>query len=198
MAMIQTLRRSLLVLLGGSLFWLGAEQALAQGKTQEKAAPLLTGSRVTADRLEDALAVPPKDAPPDAQMRGFRPASPGQKPKRWGPGKANLLITFVTAKAELTDSSRAQLDVLAKAMQRDALAGVSFRIEGHADARGDAEANRVLSLARAEAVAAYLSDKHGVLKERLKPEGKGATEPMNKARVDAPENRRVTVVSMRV
>jgi len=54
-----------------------------------------------------------------------------------------------------------------------------------------------LSLARAEAVSAYLSSAHGVLPERLKPVGKGSTEPMNTTRVDAPENRRVTIVSTR-
>jgi flagellar motor protein MotB len=55
----------------------------------------------------------------------------------------------------------------------------------------------LLSLARAESVAKYLATSHGILTERLKPEGKGSTEPMNKSRIDAPENRRVTIVSMR-
>ena len=50
---------------------------------------------------------------------------------------------------------------------------------------------------RAEAVVKYLVSKHGVLPERLQPQGKGSAEPLNKARVDAPENRRVTIVTVR-
>jgi outer membrane protein OmpA-like peptidoglycan-associated protein len=151
---------------------------------------------VTEDALVDALAIEGPQVAPGA-TRGFRPAPPGQKPKPYGPGKANLLVTFVTGQSELTDEARSILDKLAKAMQSDTLAGLSFRVEGHADARGDPQSNQALSLARAEAVAAYLSSAHGVLGERLKPVGKGSSEPMNTARVDAPENRRVTIVSTR-
>ena len=162
----------------------------------DDAAPVLQGSQVTEDALVDALAIEGPQVAPGA-TRGFRPATPGDKPKPYGPGKASLLVTFVTGAAELTDESRSILDKLAKAMQSDTLAGLSFRVEGHADARGDAQRNMTLSLARAEAVSAYLSSAHGVLPERLKPVGKGSTEPMNTTRVDAPENRRVTIVSTR-
>jgi outer membrane protein OmpA-like peptidoglycan-associated protein len=157
--------------------------------------PVLQGTQVTEDALVDALAIEEPTA--TGATRGFRPAPPGQKPKPYGPGKANLLVTFVTGSAELTAESQSILDTLAKAMQSDTLAGLSFRIEGHADARGDPQRNLELSLARAETVAQYLSTRHGVLPERLKPIGKGSTEPMNPARVDAPENRRVTIVSTR-
>lgn len=157
--------------------------------------PVLQGNQVTEDALVDALAIEEPTA--TGATRGFRPAPPGQKPKPYGPGKANLLVTFVTGSAELTAESQAILDTLAKAMQSDTLAGLSFRIEGHADARGDPQRNLELSLARAETVAQYLSARHGVLPERLKPIGKGSTEPMNTTRVDAPENRRVTIVSTR-
>ena len=37
----------------------------------------------------------------------------------------------------------------------------------------------------------------GILAVRLKPEGRGSREPINRQRVDAPENRRVTIVSVR-
>lgn len=156
---------------------------------------LLQGAKLTPETIVDQLAIP--DPAASGQQRGFRPARTGEKPKRYGPGRANLLVTFVTGSGELTDGARQILDKLAKAMQDDALAGVSFRIQGHADARGNADANQELSLQRAKSVAEYLASRHGILAERLKPEGKGSSEPMNKQRVDAPENRRVTIVSQR-
>jgi outer membrane protein OmpA-like peptidoglycan-associated protein len=107
------------------------------------------------------------------------------------------LITFTTASSELTGESKASLDVLARALQSDALAGFSFRVEGHSDPRGDAMRNLELSQRRAESVAAYLVQAHGILPERLKAIGKGASEPLNTARIDAPENRRVSIVTLR-
>lgn len=158
------------------------------------AEPVLRGSQVTTDSLIDALAI--EGPAGSGATRGFRPARPGEAPKPAGPGRASLLVTFVTGSSALTAESRGILDTLAKAMQSDALAGLSFRIEGHADARGSAELNQALSRDRADAVARYLVDRHGVLRDRLRPEGRGSSEPMNRERVDAPENRRVTIVSL--
>jgi outer membrane protein OmpA-like peptidoglycan-associated protein len=161
-------------------------------------APVLKGSEVTEDALVDALAIEGPAAPSGA-TRGFRPAKPAtdagaHKP---APGKASLLITFPTDSAELTPEARATLDTLARAVQSDALAGFSFKVEGHADARGDAERNLKLSQLRAEAVVAYLISQRGILPERLTAVGKGSTEPLNSTRIDAPENRRVTIVTIR-
>lgn len=162
---------------------------------------VLKNNQVTESALIDALNIEAPQAASGA-TRGFRPAGPGvaaaavpSKPA--GPGRANLLISFDTNSATLTGDSRAALDTVGKALQSDALAGLSFRVEGHADARGDTEANRKLSQQRAEAVVSYLVSNHGVLPERLFPQGKGSAEPLNKDRVDAPENRRVTIVTMR-
>lgn len=157
---------------------------------------------VTESALIDALAVEPP-AVASGATRGFKPAAPGgatqanvpSKPA--GPGRANLLITFATNSATLTPESQGALDTVAKALQSDALAGLTFRVEGHADARGDADANQKLSQARAESVVNYLTTKHGVLPERLTAQGKGSSEPLNKAKTDAPENRRVTIVTTR-
>jgi OmpA-OmpF porin, OOP family len=156
---------------------------------------------VTESALIDALAIEPPPAGTGA-TRGFKPAAPGATAaavpsKPAGPGRANLLIVFATNSATLTPESQAALDTVAKALQSDALAGLTFRVEGHADARGDADANLKLSQARAESVVAYLTSKHGVLPERLSAQGKGSTEPLNKARIDSPENRRVTIVTTR-
>jgi outer membrane protein OmpA-like peptidoglycan-associated protein len=167
-------------------------------------APLLKNNQVTEEALVDALAVEPPPAASGA-TRGFKPgaaaagtaAPSAAATKPAGPGKANLLIVFATASSALTPESMTALDTVAKAMQTDKLAGLTFKVEGHADARGDAEVNRLLSQARAEAVVNYLVSKQGILPERLVAVGKGATEPMNRDKVDAPENRRVSFVTVR-
>ncbi|HSW03524.1 OmpA family protein [Aquabacterium sp.] len=160
---------------------------------------VLKNKEVTESALIDALNIDPPQGASGA-MRGFKPAAPGAAatpPKPAAPGRANLLITFETNSAALTGDSQSALDTVGKALQSDALAGLTFRVEGHADARGDAEINRKLSQQRAEAVVGYLVSKHGVLPERLQPQGKGSAEPLNKDRIDAPENRRVTIVTIR-
>lgn len=166
------------------------------------AEPVLKNKDVTESALIEALGVEAPATAASGGMRGFKPAAPGtggapSAPKPAGPGRANLLITFGTASSVLTPDSMGALDTVAKALQSDALAGLTFRVEGHADARGDDEANRKLSQLRAESVVAYLVSKHGVLPERLTPQGKGSAEPLNREKVDAPENRRVTIVTVR-
>lgn len=171
--------------------------ALAQANAASSANPVLKGKQVTESALVDALAIEGPEAASGA-TRGFRPAGkPGAPPVKAGPGKASLLITFASNSTELSSDTQGQLDTLARALQSDTLAGFSFRVEGHADARGDADANLRLSQGRAESVVAYLASKHGILPERLSAVGKGSGEPLNKARVDAPENRRVTIVTVR-
>jgi outer membrane protein OmpA-like peptidoglycan-associated protein len=175
-------------LLAGVTFPLQAQEAV------------LKGAQVTESALIDALAIEGPEAASGA-TRGFRPATrpvgADGKPRPAGAGKANLLITFATNSSELEGESQATLDKLARALQSDTLAGFSFRVEGHSDARGDPTRNMELSQQRADSVAAYLVKTHGILLERLKAVGKGSSEPLNTARVDAPENRRVTIVTMR-
>lgn len=172
----------------------------------QAAAPVLSNAQVTEDALVDALAIEPAYADDAASgaTRGFRPAvRPGTASaklatapaKPAAPGKASLLITFPTGSAELTPDTLRVLQTLGKALQSDRLAGFAFRIEGHADPRGTAEANIKLSEERAQAVAAYLSNTLGVLPDRLQPVGKGSSEPLNPQQPDAPENRRVTIVT---
>ena len=57
--------------------------------------------------------------------------------------------------------------------------------------------HNVLPEARALAVVDYLVATHGVAAERLAPVGKGSSELLNPERPDAPENRRVTIVTKR-
>jgi OOP family OmpA-OmpF porin len=172
--------------------WLAG--AMCPAHAQEK---VLKGAQVTESAMIDALTIEGPEAASGA-TRGFRPAAraDGKAPKA-GPGKANLLITFETNSSELTSESQAALTALGRALQSDALAGFSFRVEGHSDARGDPARNMELSQMRAESVANYLVKSQGILPERLKAIGKASSEPLNLARVDAPENRRVTIVTVR-
>ncbi len=179
---------------GLALALLAALPASAQKPT---AAPVLKAAQVTEDALVDALEIAP--APSDAASgatRAIRPSlRPGAAAKPAGPGKASLLITFATGSAELTPETVQVLEKVAKALQSDRLAGFGFRVEGHADPRGGDEINQKLSAERAQAVVGYLTGKLGVLPERLTPVGKGASELLNPQKADAPENRRVTIVT---
>lgn len=162
--------------------------------------PVLKPSEVTESALIDALGPAGGDAPATRSIR------PSMKPSTAAttavaaapsPGKANLLITFATGSSDLSPETMRTLEVVAKALQSDRLAGMTFKVEGHADPRGSAEYNLKLSSERAAAVVAYLTGKLGVPAERLAAVGKGSTEPLDAARPEAPENRRVTFVTTR-
>lgn len=168
----------------------------------DAAAPLLKTGEVTEDALIDALEIdsPDAEAASGATTRSLRPAAradAARRSKPAGPGKASLLITFATGSAELSADTKTALQTVAKALQSDRLAGFAFRVEGHADPRGNSDYNTKLSAERAAAVVAYLTGTLGVLPERLTPVGKGASELLNPKRADAPENRRVTIVTHR-
>ena len=189
------MNRSLLALLGACF---AASSFTVNVQAQDV---VLKGSQVTESALIDALTVDGPKGPEGGKTRGFRPATRSQEgsaaPSKPSPGKASLLITFTANSADLNSETMATLDVLARALQSDALAGFTFKVEGHADPRGDAAQNLLLSQQRAESVASYLVTKHAILPERLEAVGKGSSELMNRSRTDAPENRRVTIVTVK-
>lgn len=171
---------------------------------------VLSGKAVTESNLLDALtpaAAAPAAAPADAngdadvavRTRSLRvtsntPAAAVLAPRK--KASASLLITFETNSAQLAARSKEQLDVVAAALKNDRLKDFSFEVEGHADARGAADANRLLSQQRAESVRAYLVGSHSIPESRLRAVGKGDTEPMNTRDVAAAENRRVTITTI--
>lgn len=171
---------------------------------------VLSGKAVTESNLLDALtpaAAAPAAATGDAngdadvavRTRSLRvtsntPAAAVLAPRK--KASASLLITFETNSAQLTARSKEQLDVVAAALKNDRLKDFSFEVEGHADARGAADANRLLSQQRAESVRAYLVGSHSIAEARLRAVGKGDTEPMNTRDVAAAENRRVTITTI--
>ena len=71
-------------------------------------------------------------------------------------------------------------------------------IEGHTDSVGTMEANRQLSRRRAEAVADYLAQRHGVLRGRMVVEGHGESRPVagNDTEDGRELNRRVEIYGM--
>lgn len=190
------LSRSALRWLSPWVMALGLAGSLAaQAQT---AAPVLKNSQVTEDVLIDALEIAPPPLPEGASgtTRALRPSlRPMAATKPAGPGKASLLITFATGSSDLSAETIKVLEKVAKALQSDRLAGFAFRIEGHADPRGAADANQKLSQERAQAVVTYLTAKLGVLPDRLQPVGKGASELLNPQHPEAAENRRVTIIT---
>lgn len=176
-------------------------QTLLKGKelTEKNLIEALSPSAGPAAEMETApesgevrlRSIRPSRVEPSSQaVEGFAKSTPPKNPS------ASLLITFVTNSAELTDRARASLDVVSRALQADRLASFSFSIEGHADPRGDALNNMRLSQLRADSVVDYLSGRHRISRDRLKPIGKGDSELFNARRIDAPENRRVTIVTL--
>lgn len=190
------LDRRLLTLTFAAVLASGAAQA------QEK---VLREGQVTQKALIEALApAAPAASAPDTDApvsRSFRPAlrpavaAAGTAAVAARPGKASILVTFVTDSAELTPRAKSALDVLAGAMKSERLAAVRFTIEGHADPRGSDEHNLKLSQARADSVRQYLMSSHALAAERVEAVGKGSTALMNPSDPAAPENRRVTIVA---
>ena len=176
---------------------LGSTVASAQEK-------VLREGQVTQQALIDALAPAGAASAADDGVRtrswkpGVRPvagAAAGAAATAAQPGRASILVTFITNSAELTADAKRALDVLAGAMKSEKLAAQRFTIEGHADPRGTEDLNLKLSQARAESVRGYLVGSRGLAAERLNAVGKGSSALMKPSEPAAPENRRVTIVA---
>jgi len=170
------------ILAAGSAFVLCAGLAAAQEPR------VLKGSAITESNLVEALTPSPEFQTRSIRVRKDEPAAK--------PPSAALLITFETDSTALTTESKSALDVVARALARDQLASYSFVVEGHADPRGSHDHNLRLSQGRANTVREYLVSKHGLKEARLKAVGKGDAEPLNSKDPKAPENRRVTFVTV--
>lgn len=99
-------------------------------------------------------------------------------------------IYFETAKADLQDKSRSELNKLIEQLKLQP----SLRIEiaGHTDDVGDAKQNHVLSLKRAQSVVNYLVEA-GIQRERIKAIGFGKDKPIvpNTSEENRQLNRRI-------
>ncbi len=138
------------------------------------------------------------------------PATPGHPshhhPRAAGPAttaateapSVNLTVDFETNSAVLTPDAVHTLDHLGEALSSTQLATDRFRIEGHTDTVGSADANKALSERRAAAVVDYLVHYHHVDRARLTPVGMGEAGLLvpTGAGVAEPRNRRVEVINL--
>ena len=101
----------------------------------------------------------------------------------------NLPINFDSASAEIPADAVATLDQATSVLMED---GRSLRIVGHTDSSGDADSNRVLSDARAQAVRDFLIAK-GMAPSSLNSYGMGQDQPIadNETQVGRAANRRI-------
>lgn len=136
----------------------------------------------------------PPLARPGAAAAPVVSAATAPAPRPAGAGMIDLALQFEFDSDRLSPQDRATLNELATAMRSPELAGRRFLIEGHTDNKGNAAYNLRLSRQRAQAVRALLVVQR-VAPDRLVAEGKGAAEPIDPARPDAPENRRVRIIS---
>lgn len=111
------------------------------------------------------------------------------------PGRADLMITFVSGSATMTEQAKSNADQFIAALASPKLAGMRFAIEGHTDAVGSRAYNLDLSQRRAASVVAYLTGK-GVSRSRLDVHGYGFDQPLDARNPRAPANRRVEVVKV--
>ena len=107
----------------------------------------------------------------------------------------SLLIQFDFNSARVRPESQQALANLSQALQSSELMGARFAIEGHTDAKGNADYNQRLSQQRAQAVKEVLTTR-GVEEARLQALGKGSSQLANTADPLAAENRRVRIVNL--
>jgi outer membrane protein OmpA-like peptidoglycan-associated protein len=93
-------------------------------------------------------------------------------------------LRFANDSADLDESTRQVLDDVASSLTAHPSARV--RVEGHTDSTGVADANRQLSMARAEAARKYLTER-GIDGSRIETVGFGSSRPL--ASNDTPEGR---------
>ena len=169
------------------------------------------GSRAAADPSSDDMISALKRDGLRGPSRGIRAVGPSSMPdpesaapqrhraeKVSESGSLDLSVQFASGSAELTPAATHLLDRLGHALSSPALAGDRFRIEGHTDTVGTAEANKALSQQRAERVARYLQEKFNVDASRLAAEGVGEDDLLVRTadQVPEPRNRRVHIVNL--
>lgn len=103
-------------------------------------------------------------------------------------------IYFDTGKSELKPESTPALAEVAKLLSADP--SLKLWVVGHTDSVASVEGNMSLSRARAEAVVAALTTKHGIAPARLKGHGVGPLAPVatNQTEEGRAKNRRVEIV----
>jgi len=108
----------------------------------------------------------------------------------------DLEINFESNSSRISKSALPTVEALGKALTDMALKENTFILAGHADAKGKAARNQILSEQRAESVKRYLVDNYQIPEANLLTFGYGSTHFKNPSNPYAAENRRVAVVNM--
>ena len=103
---------------------------------------------------------------------------------------SDMVLTFPTGSADLTDAAKANIKVYARALLLPQVAERRYAVEGHTDAVGSRTANLELSRRRAESVVSALIAE-GVPAARLEARGYGASHLRFPGRPGDSGNRRV-------
>lgn len=86
-------------------------------------------------------------------------------------------IVFQSGTESLSHEGKLELDKAAESLQH--YPALRILVDGHTSRQGDPEANRALSLARAEAVKRYLVLTHGIEENRIRAIGYGGDRPLS-------------------
>jgi outer membrane protein OmpA-like peptidoglycan-associated protein len=151
-----------------------------------------------------ALARAPSPATP--QPKCVLPDAPAAQPDQasagviaealGGDGRIDLNILFDFAQASIRPDSAPQLDELGRILMSPALLPQRIGIHGHTDAVGSADANRSLSLRRAQAVRDHLVQRFGADPARFDVLGFGEDQLKHPERPESEANRRVEIVRL--
>lgn len=106
-------------------------------------------------------------------------------------------IYFPQGSNILVQEYKAQLDLLSGVLRTEALAGTCLKLVGHSDSEGAFEANRKLSMKRAQTVQAYLLERLHGANIRILIEGMGEEQPLPGLSPADPKNRRVEMLAKR-
>jgi outer membrane protein OmpA-like peptidoglycan-associated protein len=101
----------------------------------------------------------------------------------------DFAIQFQVGSAKISAASEATLGSIAKILSLAPDRCVI--VEGHTDATGNADKNMALSKDRAGSVVNYITEKAGIERKRLVPQGKGSSSPAAGLAPTDPKNRRV-------
>lgn len=125
----------------------------------------------------------------EAALARYLDAGAVDAPKRFSMDR----MSFEPGSATPDDASQPKLDALAGILA--AYPSVRVRIEGHTDSDGSPDANKSLSLARAQAVRQQLTARN-IAPNRIEVAGLGATHPAasNDSAAGRAENRRIDVM----
>ena len=108
-----------------------------------------------------------------------------------------MRLKFSLNSAQLTPEAQAALNNLGQALEKEALRGYIYRLEGHTCDLGSAEYNLNLSRQRAISVRNYLVEYFQINRQQFEVEGYGEIRPTVKNADEASrkQNRRVTIIN---